>query len=552
MLDGDAAHAFDLGLGVEGLDLTWLDSCYSPFADLDSASERYAGDLGIDHEQGITAETGDSDMAQEGTIPTDAMPEGMCLVQLDPWAAHRGSILEQLRTTGKLTADQISWLSCANMKLFLGSFFRYLHRHTPFIHCPTWNISTARTHLILSMMLVGAMYAGDLKVNGPKVRELRDLAEQYAWRIDEAGPSDDKLQLDTLQSLYLLAMVDAFYIPSKRYTSTFDFARLVSWARRSGYFDGSNELSDQQDLSWEAWIKQECFRRTVYMIYLFDAARTIFFFEKPQMSAYEMRCPLPTHEAVYSAPTRALWDERYGRAKNLSQLQYPVIIYHFLCGTQAPSQSNLSVMGCFIVLHGILVYIWQDGQLDPKPSLRPRSAIDQRILDENSSHRRKILRLALDLWHACWQRSINDPSSNHASGLYRDNSIIYWYLGCLLAQHGSPFMQYDSASSGRYRFIGVPRLMKDLNLFMKKGHLDRANTSDEVIAALSDPQWIAHLEGLRRGQGPKPGGAGVTTSSRQNAGDIQLHPAPGEPNLPAAEEENMDRLALDFMLSRSL
>ncbi|KAK5217805.1 hypothetical protein LTR72_009468 [Exophiala xenobiotica] len=535
MLDGDAAHAFDLGLGVEGLDLTWLDSCYSPFADLDSASERYAGDLGIDHEQGITAETGDSDMAQEGTIPTDAMPEGMCLVQLDPWAAHRGSILEQLRTTGKLTADQISWLSCANMKLFLGSFFRYLHRHTPFIHCPTWNISTARTHLILSMMLVGAMYAGDLKVNGPK-----------------AGPSDDKLQLDTLQSLYLLAMVDAFYIPSKRYTSTFDFARLVSWARRSGYFDGSNELSDQQDLSWEAWIKQECFRRTVYMIYLFDAARTIFFFEKPQMSAYEMRCPLPTHEAVYSAPTRALWDERYGRAKNLSQLQYPVIIYHFLCGTQAPSQSNLSVMGCFIVLHGILVYIWQDGQLDPKPSLRPRSAIDQRILDENSSHRRKILRLALDLWHACWQRSINDPSSNHASGLYRDNSIIYWYLGCLLAQHGSPFMQYDSASSGRYRFIGVPRLMKDLNLFMKKGHLDRANTSDEVIAALSDPQWIAHLEGLRRGQGPKPGGAGVTTSSRQNAGDIQLHPAPGEPNLPAAEEENMDRLALDFMLSRSL
>ncbi|KAJ9494704.1 hypothetical protein H2202_009780 [Exophiala xenobiotica] len=334
MLDGDAAHAFDLGLGVEGLDLTWLDSCYSPFADLDSASERYAGDLGIDHEQGITAETGDSDMAQEGTIPTDAMPEGMCLVQLDPWAAHRGSILEQLRTTGKLTADQISWLSCANMKLFLGSFFRYLHRHTPFIHCPTWNISTARTHLILSMMLVGAMYAGDLKVNGPKVRELRDLAEQYAWRIDE--------------------------------------------------------------------------------------------------------------------------------------------------------------------------------------------------------------------------RSINDPSSNHASGLYRDNSIIYWYLGCLLAQHGSPFMQYDSASSGRYRFIGVPRLMKDLNLFMKKGHLDRANTSDEVIAALSDPQWIAHLEGLRRGQGPKPGGAGVTTSSRQNAGDIQLHPAPGEPNLPAAEEENMDRLALDFMLSRSL
>ncbi|KAK5193111.1 hypothetical protein LTR99_001767 [Exophiala xenobiotica] len=186
MLDGDAAHAFDLGLGVEGLDLTWLDSCYSPFADLDSAFEaRYTGDLGIDHEQGITAETGDSDMAQEGTISTDAMPEGICLVQLDPWAAHRGSILEQLRTTGKLTADQISWLSCANMKLFLGSFFRYLHRHTPFIHCPTWNISTARTHLVLSMMLVGAMYAGDLKVNGPKVRELRDLAEQFAWRIDE-------------------------------------------------------------------------------------------------------------------------------------------------------------------------------------------------------------------------------------------------------------------------------------------------------------------------------------------------------------------------------
>lgn len=64
------------------------------------------------------------------------------------------------------------------------------------------------------------------------------------------------MALDTLQSLYLLALLDSFYVPSRKFQPTFDFKRLVSLAREGGYFREEAGAS-----VWEKWGEQESQRR---------------------------------------------------------------------------------------------------------------------------------------------------------------------------------------------------------------------------------------------------------------------------------------------------
>jgi hypothetical protein len=64
------------------------------------------------------------------------------------------------------------------------------------------------------------------------------------------------MPLDTLQCLYLLALLDNYYVPSRKFQPKFDFSRLVLLARENGYF--------QEDVTadnWGGWAEQESQRR---------------------------------------------------------------------------------------------------------------------------------------------------------------------------------------------------------------------------------------------------------------------------------------------------
>jgi hypothetical protein len=110
------------------------------------------------------------------------------LVQLDPFEGQRSKLLEQICSVVKSGQEQINWISSQNMKTFLWSYFRHFHKHMPMIHVPTWNITEVRPHLLLPMILVGAMYDGDVKTNGPQARSLRGVAEELAWDADKIRP----------------------------------------------------------------------------------------------------------------------------------------------------------------------------------------------------------------------------------------------------------------------------------------------------------------------------------------------------------------------------
>lgn len=71
------------------------------------------------------------------------------------------------------------------------------------------------------------------------------------------------------------------------------------------------------------------------------------------MIAVELQRILPTHDEVFAAPTQASWKARMAEAADLTTLQYPLLFWHFLRDRPSKVKINLSIMGSFIVLHGI-------------------------------------------------------------------------------------------------------------------------------------------------------------------------------------------------------
>lgn len=176
-------HPFGLGFAEDFTEFNRLIATLSPIDSFDTSLPT------LDSQQSMLLETMTDSTQLEchgGQCSlSERLPEGLNLIQVDPFEGHRSTIADELYLWNEDNHDALAWLSCANMKVFLLAYFRCFHRHTPIIHVPKWNIGSTRSHLLLAMMLVGSMYSGDVKINGPKVRSLYSLAEHYVWKVTE-------------------------------------------------------------------------------------------------------------------------------------------------------------------------------------------------------------------------------------------------------------------------------------------------------------------------------------------------------------------------------
>lgn len=297
------------------------------------------------------------------------LPRGMSLMQISPLDAHRLQILKFLQESNQGSRRWDQWLSLDNMSLFLRSYFKSFHQHTPLLHLPFWNITATSTRLIFAMILMGAMYSGDLKSNGSEALQLSKMAQTFAWTSDPSLQAGGPAQFDTIQAVYIVTLLDAFYFPSKRYRPPVDTRKLVDEARNAGVFDGVHPATEPWKMKWDEWSAQESRIRSVYLsslrppftdlpprtafiLYLFDAIRAVLFDQRPELHVYELRLPLPCDENIFAASTEEEWRELYVNAQNLTRVEYPVVLSLFLCHDPIKVPLHLSVMGSFTVLHG--------------------------------------------------------------------------------------------------------------------------------------------------------------------------------------------------------
>ena len=135
---------------------------------------------------------------------------------------------------------------------------------------------------------------------------------------------------------------------------------MIELSRNSGLFRSLGQSSSASK-TWEEWVYEEKRRRydhgkvysddsTAFCIYLLDCAYVLFFGDRPRIAPYELRHCLPTHEHVYEARTAFEWQIAFTQTNSA---EYPVLLEMLLSPQVERHPSDISVMGNFLLLHGI-------------------------------------------------------------------------------------------------------------------------------------------------------------------------------------------------------
>lgn len=151
---------------------------------LESASNN--GDAGLFNplNEGSSA---DPTLVSENTW-TDRAWEGLCmsLSQIDPLESHCLALREILhQTTPTTQLGNIDWISASTIRVTLYLYFKRFQPHAPLLHLPTLRLSDCSPLLVLSMVLIGAMYTE----NAQFVRALVVPAYQYGMRMQKVDIS---------------------------------------------------------------------------------------------------------------------------------------------------------------------------------------------------------------------------------------------------------------------------------------------------------------------------------------------------------------------------
>ncbi|KAE8330282.1 hypothetical protein BDV39DRAFT_202087 [Aspergillus sergii] len=375
-------------------------------------------------------------------------------------------IINVIQSHPGYSPGQEGWFTIDQIHVYLRNYFKFFHPSTPFIHCPSWTIPDTRPHLLFAMALTGSMYTPDSPIPCDAMRVLYHLVDEIILDFDKID--GEAVQVDTLQALHLLSLLDAYIARRQGSPSVFNYERLVSKVRSAGYLtEGST--SDRNGKYWRQWIKEESKRRTIYIIYLFDAIRTVFFRERPKISPYEVDLQLPNHEALFNAATEEEW--RYqADLSMISKLHYPAIFAAFVGNVTSTDRIPLSVMGGFIVLHGLMVYVWQTCQHLGTSDWTHLDDDDHQIFHDTTVYHQETMDSAMQAWRNNWEMTIHNDMSRDVYGIYVDHALSYWGLMCCLSKPNCAYLIALSSDQTAYT-KRVFTLMKHLDYARRRGYL---------------------------------------------------------------------------------
>ncbi|KAB5515474.1 fungal-specific transcription factor domain-containing protein [Coniochaeta sp. 2T2.1] len=199
-----------------------------------------------------------------------------------------------------------TFFASAGCQMFMSSFFRRRHYHSPLIHWPTLDPGKTTLPLLLAMLLTGAAYSHwhEAKRDIRFSRRLHVLAEKYIFTklqkcaASAVGSRSSQETLEILQAAYLVNYLnieinDAAVrqrVMAKRHPM------LVAFLRTLGFVaDQQHELSTKAD----SFVYRESCIRLVTWTFLTDCLFTMFFNNPPAMTLSEVACRLPCSDELW-------------------------------------------------------------------------------------------------------------------------------------------------------------------------------------------------------------------------------------------------------------
>jgi hypothetical protein len=206
-------------------------------------------------------------------IPDSTVDEHLCdwnsisiaMNRIDPLETHRLTVNQHLLRTGRMSMEDIAWLSPHKVRELVYCFFRHFHRHTPIIHLPTWDIATTPSSLLLSMMLLGAAYSDHPDTDLPPARRIATETESLILNLDQGAADGSNPSIESFQALHLLYCFSTFYVGVEQCRKAREeFNRVIELARKSGLFRALHSTSNPTR-TWEEWVYEEKRKRFVLL-----------------------------------------------------------------------------------------------------------------------------------------------------------------------------------------------------------------------------------------------------------------------------------------------
>ncbi|KAG9249311.1 fungal-specific transcription factor domain-containing protein [Calycina marina] len=434
-------------------------------------------------------------------------------------------------------------LTVDNINHFLDCFSSF-QGHFPIIHMPSFRIDEASDGMLLGIVCIGAVYSD--RITSDQVRVMMEAAKTAIEGSSELYNKISRQQthgsayvnenfapcgseLEQITAIFLIHLLFTWHgTPVQREEARGQFPLLAAIAKNLGltqpcqsapfsalhqpHANASTCTVDSFD--WNAWIQQEKRSRLMYMIFLTDAARVLYFNMDPTFDVLEIQLPLPADDACWDAATSNTCAQALGlmgqhdaqdinpegsrRAKQPEMHTAMITILHKEWSFR-PNTTNL--FSKFVLIHALHVQLWKAQRnvaKDMGQSLgAPLGQTDwaMKIIDVAGSGTSTPAETANQLiatsgafekWKKVWDSDISQqypPSelnrqSNRRFGFCRDAVHFYWLAKCFIGSNRA----LDLHTAPDQRFSHVMSLLQYVKTWVVSDSAER----DEEMGSVAD------------------------------------------------------------------
>lgn len=242
-------------------------------------------------------------------------------------ATTHSSLLHTVRCKTHILPKEFRLPSRHALSRYLESYFRAFDNHLPFVHKSTFSTKTAAPELVLSMAAVGALYRfehprGYLLYFAAKALvddQIAQRSDHVVSHLTARSPEDrvarfsmtsptiyiPKHILQTIQALLVLLTMSS-WADSPIVRDSMSMAGKLAMLVREAALSVDDERPD--GLAWEAWVRNEERRRTLFVAYVLFNLQSIAFSVPPMVLSHEVVLCLPSTEIEWNAQTAAEWE----------------------------------------------------------------------------------------------------------------------------------------------------------------------------------------------------------------------------------------------------
>ena len=276
---------------------------------------------------------------------------------------------------------------------YIATYFSGFHRHLPFIHLPTFSGVNCPLELILAMATIGAQSAFDhenavmlfrasFAIIQERLRRRKELRHNTTFRaetatsiqteqndpISEASSSTGRSRLNLNTGREQTDQLD----PLPPAQTLLILMAMATWGNSEAIFDQAVEIQnilvnyvraeklleprETKGSTWNIWIQEEGFRRTIAIIFCFLMFHTIVYDLPPPILNSELNIHLPSREKDWEAQGEEEWEEARRKHEPEPHFQY---IFSSLFSSKSNRTTGLcSSLGSYTLILALIQHIY--------------------------------------------------------------------------------------------------------------------------------------------------------------------------------------------------